>query len=64
MPNKVKLPTMQCLRCGHHWYPKKEEVPINCGFCKSPRWNTAPKVESVTRARHDRECEPCKSLAS
>lgn len=64
MPIKVKLPTMQCLRCGHCWYPKKEEVPFYCGFCKSPRWNVAPQVESVTRARHDRECGPCRTLAS
>jgi predicted Zn-ribbon and HTH transcriptional regulator len=36
----VKLPTFTCLRCGHTWHPRKETIPIKCGRCKSPYWNT------------------------
>lgn len=61
---KIKLPTLLCLRCGHRWYPKREEMPLNCGFCKSPRWNKPPNAESSTRAKHARECEPCQKLES
>ncbi len=36
---KIKLPTLKCLRCGHKWYPKREEMPLRCAKCKSPYWN-------------------------
>lgn len=38
--NKVKLPKFKCKRCGHQWMPRKEQIPICCGKCKSPYWNT------------------------
>jgi hypothetical protein len=58
---KIKLPTFECLYCGHRWHPKKEETPVNCAWCKSPRWNKAPLRPSKTRPRHTAECEPCRT---
>lgn len=57
---KVKLPTFVCLRCGHRWHPKKEEMPVNCAWCKSPRWNKEPKEPSKTFESHRRDCGLCK----
>ncbi len=39
----VKIPKFICLRCGHKWYPRKEQRPLCCGKCKSPYWNTPRK---------------------
>jgi len=36
---KIKLPILECKRCGHTWIPKKEEVRI-CPKCKSAWWDT------------------------
>lgn len=58
---KVKLPTFECLRCGHVWHPKKEEMPTCCGFCKSPYWNKSADAESRAKERHGLECVSCKS---
>lgn len=57
---KVKLPTFECQRCGHHWHPKKEEMPRCCAFCKSPYWNTAPNKESEVKAKHISMCGTCR----
>lgn len=59
---KVKLPTFECLRCGHRWHPKKEEVPICCGFCKSPRWNEPPREKSTSKEKHEIGCASCRQL--
>jgi ribosomal protein L37E len=58
---KIKLPTLTCLRCGHRWHPKREELPKCCGFCKSPYWNTEPEDRSKAKERHTVECEPCRN---
>ena len=29
----------KCLRCGHTWIPRMEELPVACPRCKSPYWN-------------------------
>ncbi len=59
----VKLPTFECLRCGHRWHPKKEEKPRCCGFCKSSYWDspTMSGNESVVKRRHVSECVACKN---
>jgi hypothetical protein len=35
-----RLPTRKCLRCGHHWHPRKNGRPGVCPKCKNPRWDT------------------------
>lgn len=41
------LPTLECVRCGHTWHPRKQERPIRCGGCKTPYWDRA----KLTRKR-------------
>jgi hypothetical protein len=57
---KVKLPKFECLRCGHHWHPKKEVKPRCCGFCKSPYWDVSPEKESDVKAKHIQMCGTCR----
>lgn len=59
----VKLPTFECLRCGHRWHPREPELSKCCGFCKSPYWNVAPEEESRAKGRHERECVSCKETS-
>jgi hypothetical protein len=35
-----------CLRCGHHWDQRVVGSPVQCPFCKSPRWNTPRLADS------------------
>lgn len=56
---EVKLPHFECLRCGHKWHPRNEEVPVCCGFCKSPYWKKAPPKESEAFKRHLTGCVSC-----
>lgn len=58
---KVNIPTLECLRCGHRWHPKKEELPKCCGFCKTPYWNVPPQEGSAARRRHELECAHCRA---
>lgn len=39
---KVKIKKIKCLRCGHQWVPRKEEVRI-CPKCKSAWFNKSKK---------------------
>lgn len=41
-PSEVDLPVFECKRCDHKWSPRKSEVPLRCGACKSPYWKTPP----------------------
>lgn len=61
---KVKLPTFECLRCGHRWHPRNEELPKCCGFCKSPYWNEPTDEESKAKERHELECAACKAVVA
>lgn len=36
---EIKLPKLECKRCGHTWVPRTGEPPAVCPKCKSPRWN-------------------------
>jgi predicted nucleic acid-binding Zn-ribbon protein len=40
-----KLPTLKCVRCGHTWPPRTQNLPKVCPKCKSPYWNTAKRVK-------------------
>jgi predicted Zn-ribbon and HTH transcriptional regulator len=39
MNKSIELPTLECLRCGHIWIPRKPVEPNNCPKCISPYWN-------------------------
>ena len=41
---KIKIPHLDCLRCGHGWTPTQEEIRI-CPKCKSPYWDRKRKDE-------------------
>ena len=38
----IKIPELQCLRCGYIWVPRQKDVKI-CPKCKSAYWNTPKK---------------------
>ena len=35
---KIILPNLKCLRCGHNWTPRQEIVGV-CPKCKSAYWD-------------------------
>ena len=35
---KIILPKLKCLRCGHNWTPRQDIVGV-CPKCKSPYWD-------------------------
>ena len=41
MKIKMSLPTLTCERCGHIWYPRRENLPKVCPSCKSKKWQEA-----------------------
>jgi predicted nucleic acid-binding Zn-ribbon protein len=57
---KIHLPTLECLRCGHMWHPKKESMPMCCAFCKSPYWKIPSEKTSDAMRKHTDGCEPCR----
>lgn len=36
----IVLMALNCGRCGHKWYPRREALPIYCPRCKSASWGT------------------------
>lgn len=55
---KLKLPTFECLRCGHKWHPEKEEVPKVCAYCKSPYYESVSmRGPSPQKERHSKDCQ-------
>lgn len=44
--DKIKLPTLKCLRCGYEWIPRQPKKPKYCARCNSPYWNS-PKWKGV-----------------
>lgn len=36
-----------CLRCGHHWTPRKEGRPRCCPWCRSAYWDAEPKLQTA-----------------
>ena len=47
--DKIKLPILRCLRCGHSWIPRKVDMPRTCPKCRSAYWDkprlNLPKAE-------------------
>lgn len=41
-------PQLECKRCGHKWTPRQNNVKI-CPKCKSPYWDTPPRVPKRPR---------------
>lgn len=39
----IKVPGWECLRCGHKWIARGQEVPRICPKCKSAYWDTPRK---------------------
>ncbi len=44
--NSFELPTLECLRCGHNWIPRRPVKPKVCPKCTSPYWNK-PKWKGI-----------------
>ena len=42
----MKIPTLQCNRCQHEWYPRNPKEPKVCPKCNSPYWNKERKLKS------------------
>jgi uncharacterized OB-fold protein len=42
---KVRIPKLECRRCGHLWFPRKEDVR-KCPKCQSVYWEQ-PRDEEV-----------------
>ena len=46
----VRMIRYKCNRCGHHWIPRKDAVPVICPKCKSPYWeNRTDKVKKTLK---------------
>ena len=47
---KIKLPNLECKRCGAKWHPRKTDVR-QCPYCKSAYWDTErkPTVNKISR---------------
>jgi len=39
---KIKIPELECKRCGHKWTPRKMEIR-QCPSCKSAYWDVEKK---------------------
>lgn len=39
----VEITKLECLRCGHKWYPRFPQKPRICPYCKSPYWDKERK---------------------
>ena len=39
----MAIEKLNCLRCGHEWYPVSERLPLVCPKCKSYEWNVEKK---------------------
>lgn len=59
---EVKLPELECLRCGHKWTPRKSVVTV-CPKCKSPYWNKKEESDAKTlRKRAEKLYAEAKAL--
>lgn len=49
---KMTIHKASCLRCGHSWVPRQEEIR-RCASCKSVYWNVPRrKAKPVEEASH------------
>lgn len=42
------METHKCLKCGHEWHPRSEKKPVQCPYCKNPKWDI-PKKERLSK---------------
>ena len=55
--NKIKLPVLTCLRCGHQWIPRKiayaigTNFPMSCPKCRSWYWDAPFGYEHIEEAK-------------
>lgn len=47
----MTLPKLKCLRCGHEWHPRDDDLPKVCPKCKSKYWNRPVTRKTVSEAR-------------
>ena len=43
---KINIPKLECKRCGHRWWPRKDDVTI-CPNCKSAYWDKVKKLRCI-----------------
>lgn len=48
---ELTLPTLECKRCGHQWYPKRPVLPIRCAKCKTPYWSIQRSEKRETKSK-------------
>ena len=53
---KVKLMKVHCLRCGHEWHPRYEEVRI-CPKCKSSNFDRPKNNNQVVSQGNNNQKE-------
>ena len=37
----------ECLRCGYKWVARIERRPVQCPFCKNPKWDVKREVDNA-----------------
>jgi DNA-directed RNA polymerase subunit RPC12/RpoP len=60
---KVRITTLECLRCGHRWVPKQATIRM-CARCKSRLWNKPRENRQGMRTdliKADRKRAPTRS---
>jgi len=55
---EFKLPTLNCVRCGHTWPPRTQNLPKVCPKCKSPYWNTRKRTKKSEKTDENRVYPP------
>lgn len=48
---EVSLPKYECPRCGHKWFPRKEQRPARCAGCKDPYWDKPRSYSMGTKKK-------------
>jgi len=48
---KTSVSVLECLRCGHTWYPRSFIKPKVCPKCSSPYWNKEKTRKNTTQRR-------------
>lgn len=56
-----KTSSCSCLRCGHHWFPRKpNKDPRVCAKCRSPYWNIQKKRKNIAHIENsEKELSSC-----
>jgi Zn finger protein HypA/HybF involved in hydrogenase expression len=47
---KIEVAQLQCLRCGHKWAPRTDDVRT-CPKCRSVFWDTPRKTKKCSIAK-------------